>query len=291
MKGTVRHLALFALALVGLCGAGALAGRALEPDTSVGDSPHGGDVMAAMEAEGGHGEADPVRGLAVVEHGLRLIVAQPQRPLGAERALRFRIVGEDGANVRDFEVEHTKRMHLIVVRRDLTDFQHLHPVMAADGTWSVPLTLDAAGSYRLFADFAHAREATTLAGDLWVDGSAELRDLPAPSHVARSDGGLEVALNHGRVRPGGETSLRFELRRDGRPVALQRYLDAGGHLVALREGDLAFLHVHPEDDPAAARQGSVTFMASFPSAGRYRLFLQTKVDGRIQTTAFTEQVG
>ena len=51
----------------------------------------------------------------------------------AERDLR--IVDARGATVRDFDVEHTKRLHLIVVRRDLTGFQHVHPSRAADGTW------------------------------------------------------------------------------------------------------------------------------------------------------------
>ena len=63
----------------------------------------------------------------------------------------------------------------------------------------------------------------------------------------------------------------------------ERYLGAGGHLVALREGDLAFLHVHPLDD-------GVTFEATFPSAGRFRLFLQFKHAGRVQTVAFTEEI-
>ena len=36
--------------------------------------------------------------------------------------------------MRDFDVEHTKRMHFIVVRRDMTGFQHLHPTQAADGS-------------------------------------------------------------------------------------------------------------------------------------------------------------
>ncbi len=45
-------------------------------------------------------------------------------------------------------------MHLIVVRRDTTGFQHVHPEMAADGTWSVPLAVATAGSYRAFADRA-----------------------------------------------------------------------------------------------------------------------------------------
>ena len=44
-------------------------------------------------------------------------------------------------------------MHLIVVRRDLTGFQHLHPTTSDVGTCSVELRLASAGSYRVFADF------------------------------------------------------------------------------------------------------------------------------------------
>ncbi len=63
------------------------------------------------------------------------------------------------------------------------------------------------------------------------------------------------------------------------------YLGAGGHLVALREGDLAFLHVHPTEDDAA-----IGFEATFPSSGAYRLFLQFQADGSVQTVAFTQEV-
>ena len=52
---------------------------------------------------------------------------QTELPRGRATELRFRIVGADGQPVRDFEVEHEKRMHLIVVRRDGQGFQHLHP--------------------------------------------------------------------------------------------------------------------------------------------------------------------
>ena len=60
---------------------------------------------------------------------------------------------------------------------------------------------------------------------------------------------------------------------------------AGGHLVALREGDLAFLHVHPDE-----HADDVAFEATFPTTGRYRLFLQFKHDGAVQTVAFTQEV-
>ena len=53
--------------------------------------------------------------------------------------------------------------------------------------------------------------------------------------------------------------------------------------MALREGDLAFLHVHPDGD-------DVAFATEFPSAGRYRLFLQFRHGGRVHTAAFTREV-
>ena len=145
------------------------------------------------------------------------------------------------------------------------------------------MRLDAAGSYRLFADFSHDDTPRTLAADLRVDGAADLRPLPAPQPEAVSDGGYDVRLAAGDAHPGEEADLRFTITRDGAPIKTEPYLGAGGHLVALREGDMAFLHVHPMDD-------GVRFAATFPTAGRYRLFLQFQHEGRIQTVAFTQEV-
>ena len=271
----------FAATLAFLFGVGALAGGLLDPSAPGGDAEaagHGGSM-------GGDVKAMAVRGLGVAENGLRVVVDDPQLRRGRTEQLRFRVVDERGRAVRDFDVEHTKRMHLIVARRDLTGFQHLHPTMNADGTWTTPLRLSTAGSYRLFADFSHDDKATTLASDLSVNGAAELKPLPAPAPTATSDGGYDVRLDGGAARAGQEAELRFTVTKDGRPVQTEPYLGAGGHLVALREGDLAFLHVHPNDDEA-----SIGFGATFPTTGSYRLFLQFKVGGEVQTVAFTEEV-
>jgi hypothetical protein len=144
--------------------------------------------------------------------------------------------------------------------------------------------LATAGSYRLFADFSHDGEARTLASDLRVDGAADLKPLPDPAPTAVSDGGYDVRLDGGDVRPGQEADLRFTITRNGTPIRTEPYLGAGGHLVALRDGDLAFLHVHPTADD------SVQFAATFPTAGRYRLFLQFQHEGRVHTVAFTQEV-
>src|SRR4051794_33177698 len=160
----------------------------------------------------------PVRGLAVADHGLRLVALTPELPRGRAATLRFKIVDERDRVVRDFDVEHTKRMHLIVARRDLTGFQHLHPRQAADGTWSTRVRLKDAGSYRMFADFSRDDESVTLAAALRVDGPADLVPLPAPAPAATSDGGYQVRLDAGRVAPGREADLRFTISKDGRAI-------------------------------------------------------------------------
>ena len=279
-------LVTFAAALAVLLGGAALAGAAgggARADAGPSDEPQEhSDGTSSTEAE--HGAPDPVRGLAVAEDGLRVVIEDPELRRGRTETLSFRVVDERGETVRDFDVEHEKRMHLILARRDLSGFQHLHPEQGDDGAWSTDVRLDEAGSYRLFADFSRDGEAQTLAGDLRVDGAADLRPLPDPEPTAVSDGGYDVRLEAGDARPGEEADLRFAISRGGVPVRTEPYLGAGGHLVALREGDMAFLHVHPTSDD------DVRFAATFPTEGRYRLYLQFKHEGRVQTVAFTQEV-
>jgi hypothetical protein len=279
MNPAAAKLAGFAVALAALFAVGAAAGGVFDP------SAPGGEVAEAGMGHGGAEMAMAVRGLAVAAGGTRLVVDTPQLRRGRTEQLRFRLVDDEGAALRDFDIEHTKRMHVIVVRRDLTGFQHLHPAMSADGTWSVPVRIRDAGSYRVFADFSRGDRPQTLASDLRVDGAANLRPLPRASANTTSDGGYQVRLVEGAARAGEEAHLRFRITRNGAPVAVEPYLGAGGHLVALREGDLAFLHVHPAGD-----ERSTEFDATFPTTGAYRLFLQFKVDGVVQTAAFTQEV-
>jgi hypothetical protein len=87
--------------------------------------------------------------------------------------------------------------------------------------------------------------------------------------------GYEVQLI-GDLVAGQASPLTLTVRKDGQPVTdLQPYLAAYGHLVALRDGDLAYLHVHPEGAPGDGRTAAgpeIDFVAEVPSAGTYRLF-------------------
>jgi hypothetical protein len=220
---------------------------------------------------------------------MTLALRQTELTRGDRSRLQFRVIDDVGEPVRDFEVEHEKRMHLIVVRRDFTGFQHLHPTMSADGTWTAALTVDEAGSYRAYADFKRDGINHTLAADLGVDGNVEWQPLPAAKPTARTGTGFDVRLNADALQAGQEAELGFTVTRDGRPVTVEPYLGARGHLVALRQGDGAYLHVHPLDEQTTS-SGPVQFATEFPTAGRYRLFLQFQSEGRVHTAELTQNV-
>jgi hypothetical protein len=283
--GSLARVVLFAGVVVLAFAGAALAGSAIDPDVDreKESSAHSADGEEGKEMKS-HSTAqqDEVKGLAQSEGGLRLVVDDDH--VATERRLSFRIVDGAGDTVRDFDVEHDRRMHLIVVRRDLSGFQHLHPKQTADGGWEVPLRLADAGTYRVFADFSTGGKGHTLGVDMNIDGPFEARGLPEPASTVVTDTGYEVRL----AEKGDET--RFTVFKDGSRVRdIEPYLGARGHLVALREGDLAFLHVHPESE--AAEGSDIRFAVEYPSEGRYRLFLQFKIDGRVHTAAFTREVG
>ncbi|CAM5243057.1 hypothetical protein [Streptomyces chartreusis] len=244
---------------------------------------------------GGH-EAAPAGGLQISEDGYTLDLRTPTVTAGKRTELSFAIRDSAGRAVAAYQREHEKELHLIVASRDLVTYRHLHPTRAADGTWSIPVELPRAGGYRVFADFTPAKkgaENLTLGADLAAAGSFEPQRMPAPNGTAKIHG-YEVRLDGG-LRPGKAGELKLNVSRDGRPVKnLQPYLGAYGHLVALRSGDLAYLHVHPNGEPGdgSTKPGpQISFTATAPSSGTYRLFLDFKHEGKVHTAEFTVRAG
>jgi hypothetical protein len=283
---TVTRLAVYLLSLVlvfaGAAGLGRLVGPLAAPEAH-----SEGGTAAEMP-----GDRNPAPGgLQTAVDGYRLTTVTTGLTPGSAVGLAFRIVGPDGAPVTRYTPTHERDLHLIVVRRDLSGFQHLHPQLDADGTWRTPLTVAAAGQYRLFADFQPADRSTplTLGVDLPAPGDYRPTPLPAVARTASVDG-YSVEWT-GDLAAGRSSTVTLRVSRDGRPVTdLQPYLGAYGHLVALREGDLAYLHVHPDGAPGdghTAAGPEVTFHAEVPSAGSYRLYLNFQHADRVHTAEFT----
>ncbi|MCY1139000.1 copper resistance protein CopC [Actinoplanes sp. Pm04-4] len=281
--------------VVALIGGYALGRATAEPQQTAAAAPR--PVAPAAQSMTGHQHGGGDGGTATVEAmgttvssgGYTLQPVRRSQPAGQTLDYAFRIVGADRRPATRFAVVHDKPLHLVVAGRDLGGFQHLHPTMSPDGLWSVPLALPEPGAYRVFADFtvATAGGATTplvLGVDHTVPGAATGTALPAAA--AQATAGPHAVTMEGLPKAGATVPVSFRVARAGAPgpATLERYLGSYGHLVVLREGDLGYVHVHP--DPELA-DGAIRFNVSVPGAGRYRAFLEFQVEGKVNRAEFT----
>lgn len=284
-------------------GVGKAVGPSDHPATAESTDGHGhgepapGATTTSAAGHGGHGSSETTAptgpaevpaGLQVSEHGYTLHLATASAAPGTGVPVSFHVTGPDGKPVTAYDVEHEKRLHFIAVRRDFTGFQHVHPTLGADGTWSTALDLTS-GTWRVFADFkATGAQALTLGADLNVTGDYAPAPAAPETRTSTVDGYTVTVA--GDLKAGGDSQLTLNVSKDGKPVTdLQPYLGAYGHLVALREGDLAYLHVHPDGEPGDGRTESgpdVVFHTDVPSAGGYRLYLDFQHGGVVRTASF-----
>lgn len=277
---TGSRLSLYGLAVLAVFGIAAAVGSGLGP-IDVGASSSHSSMPGSSATTGG----TELSGLAVAANGYRLVPTADVIEAGGRASFTFRIELDDGSALVRFDDLHERKLHLIVLSRNLVDYYHLHPVMDADGLWEVEVPPLAAGSYRVYADFKpHGGDRITLASDIAVPGTVVPSGVPTSSSTVEV-GGYSVSLSgHPTV---GESMLMFEVSRNGTAIVTEPYLGAAGHLVVIRTGDLGYLHVHPVE---TAHPGPVSFAVLFPTPGTYRLFFDFSHDGSVSTAPFTVDV-
>lgn len=278
MSRVAVRLGVFTVVLAGTFGAAYAVGSALpgggSPATDDHADDHAGDHAGDHAEEHVHEHAHEETGAAPApaaasSNGFELVADHAMTGMAA---FHLRTVG--GSAVTEYIEAHGALLHAVLVRPDLSGFQHLHPEIGDDGTWDV--TLPAGGPWHLVfeATPAGATSPVIVATDLDDGTSVDTVPLPAPDDTVEVDG-LVVARD----------GFTFTVTAAGRGAAsgLEPYLGQPAHLVALRAGDLAFTHLHPGDgDP-----GVFTFEPGVTDAGTYRLFLQFGHDGDVVTVPFT----
>ena len=238
----------------------------------------------------------------------------PAKPIvaGAPTVLHMRILREvqpeqtvTGAfkrsflPVTDFELRHEKLAHLFFVRGDFGDFAHEHPAMAADGTLTLEHTFGASGIYRLFADVTpRGAGSQVVDSTIAVGGAAaqpfDLRSQPTLHSDGETTLGPFVAKWQFGVLAPRKTSIVAVSAHDprtGRPVDLEPYLGARGHLMLIHEDGETFVHAHPDDGVLqTGDQGAVPFVTWLPKSGLYRGWAQFQHGGIVYSTAVALRV-
>jgi hypothetical protein len=293
MSGNVSHLRSIALAALALlaaaCGSTAQAGVVTQPPPR--------PVL--------HEATDSTIGITNTAQGYTF--DSSTTVLDGSQLYQFRILGGDGTPHTTFLFDNTKLLHLYAIREDLTNFHHVHPTMASDGTWSVRLPLDLAGPYNLYVDFLlrdplGLPRHLVLRRTLSVPGSYKLSPvIPAPSMSAEGDGYTITFLT--APKPWTVMYLPARVTRGGKPVTdIQPYLANYAHFTSFQVTTGLVGHAHPLEYAGAGREGwpdisnslrggpIMTFHAEFPGAGDYRAFIEFQTGGELHTAQMTIHV-
>ncbi len=220
--------------------------------------------------------------------------AQPAQPAaGQPVTLTFtpQEKGNEAAPV-PLAVVHEKKIHLIIVSKDLSQFYHEHPEYTAEGNYRAPFTFKQGGDYVLFQDYTPAGSGHQLGRQpLTVTGAKYTPVKFSASQMQWAADGYQATLAFDKpLKVGQLLGMKITLARNGQPVTdLENYLGALGHVVVISEDTERYLHVHPNDQ--ADKGPVIGFNTSFEAAGLYRVFLQFNHGGQIHTANFTINVG
>jgi hypothetical protein len=248
----------------------------------------------------GMGDSDMYTGtgLAATASGFTFKPATTKLASGKKTSFAFAIRDSMGTTLKDFADDQTKLMHFYLIRSDLTGFQHIHPTMAADGTWTATLAPQEAGTWRAYASFiakdmSGKQVPLVLSAPLTVSGGMAMTATIPKAATSTQVDGYTLKLGGEAMMATMTHALTVTITKAGKPVTdLQPYLATYAHLTAFHASDMAFAHLHPQDEAMGNHGGpTLTFQAVLAKAGNWRLFIQFQTGGKLHTAAITVTVG
>jgi hypothetical protein len=215
----------------------------------------------------------------------------------------------------DFLADHGHLMHLYVIAKpDASRVWHLHPELTSAGVFTQSLPAMPVGKYKLYGDVVHRSGfAETAVAELDVTqtiaGTPLIGD-DAGGARGESPDGAHILWDHDAapIQAKKATIFKFKLvGKDGQPVPdAEFYMGMLGHAAFVKNDGTVFAHVHPSGSvPMAALTlanpssedhsmhhtetklpAEVDFPYGFPTPGDYRIIVQMKHGGVIETGIF-----
>ncbi len=227
---------------------------------------------------------------ASVEYDLHLAFTPEAPEAGKPTKLAFlpKIKGNDAAQVPLDEV-HEKKIHVIVVSKDLGWYDHIHPEFQADGSYTIDETFPGGGEYVIFADYTPSGAGNRVQRyTVNVGGSPKKPEAFTTQSLTTKTDGYDVKLvpAAGKFLTNNMNHLGVEVSEKGKPVAnFENIMGAKGHLVIISGDGQKYLHVHPDEV-----EGKLDLHTSFEQPGFYRAFFQFQTNGKLHTSYFTLDV-
>jgi hypothetical protein len=174
------------------------------------------------------------------------VTAVPGNPLKERLDLWLTEPGKPQA-IRSYQVEMTKKLHMIIVSNDFKIFMHQHPALGADGHLVLTQQFPAPGTYLIYADgLPNQLNHQVFRFQINVgQASSAVRTLPTTGRGVQA-GPYEVDLSSVHLRSGAMSMLDIQILKDGKPATdLHPYLGSPAHAVFLNVKDLSYVHAHP----------------------------------------------
>ncbi len=217
-----------------------------------------------------------------------------------------KVVGKETEAV-PLDLQHEKKIHLIVVSNDLSYFEHIHPEYQADGSYQIKV-LDKNKNYADGAGHNETRFATggdyILFADYLPSGGSHqvekiklnVKGTPKPVITYNADKllgtsdkfSVQLEVDGGKLVTGKQIHIAGKVMKDGKEVdvnSLENYLGAKAHMVVISLNDKEYLHVHPD-----VEGGKFDLHTTFKKAGIHRGWIQFKSEGKVHTVDFVLNV-
>jgi Heavy metal binding domain len=224
-----------------------------------------------------------------------LTVGQP-----VEAVLHLQRPNGDPVLLSDLIETHTKKIHLFIIDRSLTDYHHEHPVPTQNpGEYSFSFKPNKPGGYRVWADmrpyplglqeYAMTDIPATTTGEPLTNRAVDFK--------ATVDGlNYELILPQKTIQVGRPALARLRITTaDGKGFTqLEPLMATFAHLVGFNQDYKTVMHMHPKGspvlDPAARGGPELEFQIYALRPGFVRLFAQVQIEGRSHFVPFGLQI-
>lgn len=233
----------------------------------------------------------PVTGAAAaVQYEMRMAMTPTTPEAGKTVRLAFtpKIKGNDAGQVPLDEV-HEKKLHVIIVSKDLAWYDHIHPEFQTDGSYTVDETFPGGGEYVIFADYQPTGAGNQIERIVVnASGTALKAESFTTESLSTQTDGYTVRLvpAAGKFLTNNMNHLGVEVTDKGKPVTdFENIMGAKGHLVIISGDGQKYIHVHPDEV-----EGKLDLHTQFAQPGIYRAFFQFQTKGKLHTSYFTLDV-
>ena len=225
----------------------------------------------------------------------------------ANALFTIKLIVKDGdETITKFEEVHDKRYHLFIISRDMSVFEHVHPVQQPGGAWQLEARLPKPGYYNIVSDFLPTGGTPQVIMRPLItadfDGDALSAEVPIQPDTIfeKTVNGMtaRVDFDPRPLQAGEHGHLTFNLTDAAtrQPITdLQPYLGAFGHTLIMSHDQANAVHSHPTPDLSndisrGAGGPRVMFEGYFPTAGVYRAWTQFQRNDQITTFSFAFRV-